>query len=172
MSGLPERIGRMIRPVGTLFRGERQIEALAALALLGGALLVLADFVTLFEIKARTAVREQTGGDHHGYSIAVLGGVMILSTLLARAGESWAPAAATAVLALAVLAITLIGDLPDATRSDLIAGGQLGEANPTGGFWLQLIGAVLALVGSVLLARVLARRGAAARRSRRRRYQR
>ena len=63
------------------------------------------------------------------------------------------------------LLIVLIGDIPDVTSSGLTTEIETGEAEPESGFWVELVGAVLALAGSAGLALRLPRRGA--RRSRR-----
>jgi hypothetical protein len=133
--------------------GERLLELLVAVALLGGALLVVADFSTLFQIKSRgITIKETTGGDNHAYAIAVIGAVIVASTLLARASEAWYPAAAAAFLAVIGIGIALIGDLPDATRSDLLPNGSIGHASPALGFWLELGGGLLSLAATTLLA--------------------
>jgi hypothetical protein len=87
-----------------------------------------------------------------------MGVVVVAAALAARAAAASPPAAAAAVLGAAALAIALIGDLPDATRSDLVRGGRIGEASPAGGFWLEVGGASIALTAAVALAMLLRRR--------------
>jgi hypothetical protein len=139
-------------------RPERLLGLLTVVALLAGMLLIVCDFVTLFQIKLRsTVVEEPTGGDQHSYAVAVMGAAIVGAALLARVTEAWPPAAAVAGLGVAALAIALLGDLPDATRSDLVRGGRIGEASPALGFWLELAGAVIALSVGLALAYLLRR---------------
>ena len=46
------------------------------------------------------------------------------------------------------LGIVLIGDLPDVTSSGLTTEIEIGEAEPAAGFWVELVGAVVALAGA------------------------
>jgi hypothetical protein len=62
-----------------------------------------------------------------------------------------------AVLGAFALAFALIGDLPDATRSDLVRGARVADAHPAIGFWIELTGAALTLVSGLVLTRLLRR---------------
>lgn len=154
------RLGAVVRGATSLLRRARLIEVATILALAGAALLVLADFLDLFEIKtaAGLVVKQQSGGDQHGYAMLVVGIAAIASTMLARAAERWPPAVATMALGLIALALALLADLPDATRSDLVRGGSLAEADPTLGFWVELVAAVVTTAGGAALT-VALRRG-------------
>jgi hypothetical protein len=129
------------------------------IALLGGGLLIVADLLDLFQIQAgRLPVEQQSGGDQHSYAVLLVGIGVIVATLLARSTQQWPPAGAVTVLALIALAIALVGDLPGATRSDLVRGARLADADPAIGFWTELLGALLALAGGAGLAYLLRRR--------------
>ena len=92
-----------------------------------------------------------TGGERHSYALAVLGLLAVVMALGAGIGGSRPAAAALALAGVAVLAIVLIGDLPDVNQT-----GEIGlrfdqaEAQPASGFYLSLLGGVLALAGGVL----------------------
>jgi hypothetical protein len=154
------RLGAAVRAGVSYVRRLRLIEVATIVALIGGALLVLADFLDLFEIKttAGLVVRQQSGGDQHGYAMLLIGIAAIASTMLARTSEQWPPAVATLALGLIALGLALLGDLPDATRSDLVRGGSLAEADPAIGFWVELAAAVVATVGGAALTFALPRR--------------
>ena len=100
-------------------------------------------------------IDEQSGGEHHSYALLVIGVAVCAAAMLARAGEAWAPAAAAAALGGIVLLIALIGDLPDATRTDLVRGARVASADPAPGFWVELAGALLALTAGAALAYLL-----------------
>jgi hypothetical protein len=144
-----------------LRRRERLLELLTLVALVGGALLIVADFTDLFN--ATTAKRgvfgSTTGGDNHSYALVVVGAAVICATLLARATEAWPPAGGVVVLGIVALVFVLAVDLPDATSSGLTTSVEIGKTEPAVGFWLELVGALVALAGGLALAYLL-RRGA------------
>jgi hypothetical protein len=141
-------------------RRLRLVELATIVALLGGALLALADILDLFQIEtaAGLVVKQQSGGGQHGYAMLVIGIAAIGSVMLARSAEQWPPAAAAAALGLIALALALLVDLPDATRSDLVRGGSLADAEPAIGFWVELVGAALMSAGGAALVYALQRR--------------
>ena len=109
------------------------------IALAGGTLLVIADFLDLFRIESRgLVVEEKAGGESHAYAMLVIGVAVIGATLVARATEQWPPAAGVALLGVVALIVALAGDLPDATREDLLRGARFGQADPAVGFWVEL----------------------------------
>jgi hypothetical protein len=127
-------------------------------ALLGGGLLILAEFLDLFEIEARDlVVKKQVGGSHHAYAMLVVGSGVIVAALLARSTEQWPPALGVAMLGGFAIAFALIADLPDATRTDLVRGARIGDAHPKVGFWTELAGATIALVSGLALVRLFRR---------------
>ena len=133
-------------------------KTLRMLLLTGGCLLVLADFLALFRIEAAgLPVEDQSGRDQHSYAQVVIGLGVIGATLLARSTRQWPPAAASVVFSLIALAIALIGDLPEATRSDLVRGAQIAEASPAVGFWLEIVGAAVTLLAGTLMTVLLRR---------------
>jgi hypothetical protein len=145
--------------VSRLGAGTSLLELATIAALIGGGLLILSEFLDLFEIEAgHIAVKQQAGGTNHAYAMLIIGAVTIAATLLARSTDQWPPAAGVAALGAFALAFALIGDLPDATRSDLVRGAQIAEAHPKIGFWVELIGAAVTLVAGLVLVRLLRRR--------------
>jgi hypothetical protein len=143
------------RASGVRSRGSL-LELFTIAALLGGGLLILAEFLGLFRIEVSgITVKEQAGGTHHAYAMLVIGVATIGATLLARSTEQWPPALGIALLGAFAVLFALIVDLPDATRSDLVQGAQLAEAHPAIGFWTELVGAVVSLASGLLLVRLL-----------------
>jgi hypothetical protein len=141
------------------FRGEGLLELITILLLGAGSLLVLADFLALFRIEAAgLPVEDQSGRDQHAYAQVVIGVAVIGASLLAHTSRQWPPAGAVVVLALISLAITLIGDLPEATRSDLVSGARIAEASPAVGFWLEIVGAGVMFACGAAMAFLLRRR--------------
>jgi len=136
------------------------LEVATIAALFGGGLLILSEFLDLFTIEVGgIGVKHQAGGTNHAYAMLIIGAGAIVATLLARSTDQWPPAAAVAVLGAFALGLALIGDLPDATRSDLVRGGRIADAHPSIGFWVELVGAILTLVSGLVLARLLRTRG-------------
>jgi hypothetical protein len=154
------RLGAALRGGTSFLRRARLVELATIVALAGGALLLLADFLDLFQIKTATGlvVKQQSGGGQHGYAMLVIGIAAITATMLARAAEQWPPAAATVALGLIALGLALLVDLPDATRSDLVRGGSLADAEPTLGFWVELVAAAITSAGGAALVYALRRR--------------
>jgi hypothetical protein len=154
------RLGGALRAGASFLRRARLVELATIVALVGAALLVLADFLDLFQIKTATGlvVKQQSGGGQHGYAMLVIGIAAIAATMLARSAEQWPPAAATVALGLIALGLALFADLPDATRSDLVRGGTLADANPALGFWVELVAAAFTSAGGALLAYAVWRR--------------
>jgi hypothetical protein len=157
-SGSEPVIARIAGRAGALVRGQSAIEILTVCALVGGGLLIMAEFLDLYQVKqGAVVVQRETGGDHHGYAMLVAGVAVIGATLLARATDAWPPAAAASGIGLAALALALFGDLPDATSSGLTADVRLAQADPAAGFWVEVVGAMVTFVSGALLARKLSR---------------
>jgi hypothetical protein len=134
------------------------LELITILLLAGGCVLVLADFLPLFRIEAAgLPVEDQPGRDQHAYAQVVIGLGVIGGALLARSTRQWPPAGAVVALALIALGIALIGDLPEATRADLVQGAQIAEASPAVGFWLEIVGAGVTFVGGLAMSLLLRR---------------
>jgi hypothetical protein len=135
---------------------ESLIGIFTVLALAGALLLIIAEFVDLYQVKQGAAVVfDKTGGDHHSYALLVVGIGVAAAAFAARAGEAWPPAAGIVVLSLIALGITLIGDLPDATSSGLTANLRSGSADPAAGLWLELGGGLCALGSGLALVYLL-----------------
>ena len=121
--------------------------------LAGAILLILADLVTVREIRAVTAVPPggtSSGGDLHGYALAIIGLAMLPMAFGAVVRGARPAAVALVVLAVAACAIVLFVDRPVLDDTGLIGRTyDLAEARPATGFYLESLGAALALVGSV-----------------------
>ena len=120
-------------------------------AVVGAVLLIVAEFSTTIQITVgagRAVVDTATGHERHGYSLLVIGLLVLPLAFAAAAARSRAAMAAVAVLGLAALLIALIGDAPDVHKT-----GVFGErfedakAGPKTGYYLETLGAVLVLIG-------------------------
>jgi hypothetical protein len=139
--GAPER------PPGPLRAG------ILIAALLGGLLLLSAEFTTLFDVtEGATVIRSVSTGSHQGWAlvpVALLAG--LLGVAVWRAGSR--PALlAIGLLGLIALLVALLGDLPDAKATGLVLrGGHYARAtsSPSVGLYMETLGAVILLIGSV-----------------------
>jgi hypothetical protein len=130
----------------------------AALApLVAGALMLVAgEFMAAREIRALTVVPAggtSTGGALHGYALGLIGVAILVMSYGAVMRGSRPAALALLVLSLAACVIVVFVDRPVLDDTGLI--GQtydLAEARPAAGFYLQSIGAGLALIGAMTLA--------------------
>jgi hypothetical protein len=132
---------------------------LLPLACLVAALCLLAsDLITMFELAPPSAptIESQTGGEHHGYAIAVVAGFAIAALAVAILAPSRPAAVAVAVAGAVALAIFLLVDLPDANEVGTVTGESGSyldaEANPAGGFYLELISALALTITGLALA--------------------
>jgi hypothetical protein len=119
----------------------------------GALLLIVGEFLTAREIVAVTVIPPggtETGGALHGYALGVIG-LAILPMSFGAVVRSARPAAvALLVLALAACAIVVFVDRPVLDDTGLIGRTyDLAEARAATGFYLQSLGAGLALVGAV-----------------------
>lgn len=143
-----------------------------ALAVAGGLLLLYAETLDLYRVvtlggaTSNAAGSIQTGADQHSWALGVIGLVIATATGLARGTGQRLPAWAAVALAVIALGIVLIADLPDVTSSGLTTELEQGDAEPRGGFWVELAGALMALGGSAALALKLSHGTGAARRGR------
>jgi hypothetical protein len=121
--------------------------------LAGALLLAIAEFLTLYEIRVITAVPEggtYAGGPHHGYALLVIAIALVPMSIGAVIGGSRPAALAALALSLAAVVVVLAVDLPDLNETGLIGRTyEAAEAQPSTGFFLESLGAALALVGSV-----------------------
>ena len=91
-------------------------QGLLVVLLAGALLLVVAEFLTLYEIRAVTAVPEggtRSVGGHHAYALLVVGAMLVPMALGAVRGGSRPAAIAVLVLALVAAGIVALVDLPD-----------------------------------------------------------
>jgi hypothetical protein len=130
--------------------------------LAGALLLILAEFVTVREIRAVTVVPPggtETGGGLHGYALGIIGLAMLPMAYGAVVRGARPAAVALLVLSLAACAIVVFVDRPVLDDTGLIGRTyDLAEARPATGFYLESLGAVLALVGSVATLALLPKR--------------
>jgi hypothetical protein len=119
----------------------------------GAVLLIVGEFLTVREIRAVTAVPEggtMSGGSHHGYALAVIGLALLPMSYGAVIGGSRPAAVAALVLAVAATFVVLVIDLPALDETGLIGRTyELAEARAGPGFYLESLGAALALVGAI-----------------------
>jgi hypothetical protein len=126
---------------------------LMGVMLLGAVLLIVAEFLPLYEIRAVTAVPaggHKSTGAHHGYALGVIGLAIIPMAWGAVRGGSKPAAIAALVLAVIALFVALAIDLPDLNETGLIGRTyDQAEARPRVGFFVETLGATLALLGAI-----------------------
>lgn len=126
---------------------------LLVVLLAGALLLIVAEFMTLYEIRAVTAVPEggtRSVGGHHAYALLIVGVVLVPMALGAVRGGSRPAAIAVLVLALLAAGIVALVDLPDLNETGLIGRTyDEAQARPRAGFFVESLGATLVLVGAV-----------------------
>src|SRR3954453_966960 len=135
--------------------GRLRPERLLPLACIaGGALLFASQFMNIFELNSAgpTVQRLIDSTDQHWYAMAVLGLYAALAAAGAVAAGSKPLAASVAVAGVAALLLFLLIDLPDAGKTGTLNSETVSfltaKADPAGGFWIELIGAlVLAVCG-------------------------
>jgi hypothetical protein len=142
---------------------RRSLEVAALIAVVGGLLLLYSETLDLYRIvtpggtTSNAAGSIQSGADQHTWALGIIGVVIAAAAVLARWTRQRQPAWAAVILAVIVLGIVLVGDIPDVTSSGLTTEIESGEAEPGAGFWVELVGAVLALGGAGTLAWQLSR---------------
>src|SRR3954469_15002118 len=121
--------------------------------LLGAALLIVAEFLPLYEIRTITVVPaggHKSTGPHHGYALLVVGVVLLPMAWGAVVGGSRPAAVAALALALIAVFVALVIDLPDLNETGLIGRTyDAAQARPRVGFFVETLGATLALLGSI-----------------------
>ena len=119
----------------------------------GALLLIVAEFATVREIRAVTVVPPggtETGGGLHGYALGIIGLAILVMSYGAVVRGARPAAVALLVLALAAWAVVLFVDRPALDDTGLIGRTyDLAEAQAATGFYLECLGAALALVGAV-----------------------
>ena len=143
-----------------------------ALGVTAAVLLVLTEVSTLFEIEVETAscsdladpdqadACEKTGGEQHSYALIPIALLVVVMAVGAGLGGSRPAGIALVGAGILVLAIALIADLPDTTKTGEI-GSNFASAEAVRGaaFWMELAGGALAVLAGVL--RLADRRGQA-----------
>ncbi|HYM59232.1 MAG TPA: hypothetical protein VES79_14820 [Solirubrobacteraceae bacterium] len=141
-TSLPARLGGLVTCYGLL-----------VVLLAGALLLIVAEFMTLYEIRAVTAVPEggtTSVGGHHAYALLIVGVALVPIALGAVRGGSRPAAVAVLALALVAAGIVALVDLPDLNETGLIGRTyDEAEARPRAGFLVESLGATLVLVGAV-----------------------
>lgn len=139
---VPGRVPRLVTRYGLLLP-----------LVLGALLLMVAEFLPLYEIRAITAVPaggHKSTGPHHGYALLIVGLAMLPMAVGAVRGGSRPAAFALLVLSLIALFVALKIDLPDLNETGLIGRTyDQAEARPRVGFFVETLGATLALLGSI-----------------------
>jgi hypothetical protein len=141
----------------------------AAVAVLGGLLLLYAESLDLYRIVtpsgsvSNAAGSVRSGSDQHSWALAIMGVAGAGAGVLARATRQRLPALAAAMLGVIAVVIALAVDLPDVTASGVTTDLEVGDAEPAAGFWFELVGALVLCAGAGLLASLLDRRRARAR---------
>jgi hypothetical protein len=119
----------------------------------GAVLLIVAEFLVLREVKAVTAVPRGgtvTGGSYHHYALGVIGLALLVMGFGAGFRGARPAAVACLVLSLAAVVVVLFVDRPEINDAGILADTyDLAQAHPTAGFYVESLGAALALVGSV-----------------------
>ena len=119
----------------------------------GALLLIVAEFLPLYEIRAITTVPaggRAAAGSHHGHALLVIGLALLPMAVGAVHGGSRPAAIALLVLSLIALFVALAIDLPDLNETGLIGRTyDQAEARPRVGFFVETLGATLALLGSI-----------------------
>ena len=137
------------RPV--LEWSELVMPALAAAGFLGAVLLVVSDFLTLFDVQTAAGVTvpdgSVTGHENHSFAMVLLGLAALPMAYGATAGESRPAMAGLAALGFIAAIVALAFDLPDATGTNTLARTfENATGHPKLGFYLETLGAVLLLV--------------------------
>jgi hypothetical protein len=115
--------------------------------------MIVAEFLPLYEIRVVTAVPKgghHSVGAHHGYALLVIGLALIPMAWGAAMGGSKPAAIAALVLSVIALFVALGIDLPDLNETGLIGRTyDQAQARPRVGFFVETLGATLALLGSI-----------------------
>lgn len=118
-------------------------------AIVGALLLIGSQFLDIFELRSAGEVVQATVGasDQHWYSMALLGLFAVFAVAGSIAAGSKPLAIAATAAGVVALLLFLLIDLPDAGRADSVATSAEGlvtaEAHPAGGFWVELVGALV-----------------------------
>jgi hypothetical protein len=130
----------------------------AALSIVAAALLVAAEFSTVFEVTVgslEVVQRSASGGENHGYALLVLAVFAVALTVVALRFGGRAPGIGLVALGVVVLVVALAVDLPDTRGSGRLPESLAYEdarARAGSALGLELVGGVLVLAAGGLLA--------------------
>ncbi|HKP20279.1 MAG TPA: hypothetical protein VJT68_02100 [Thermoleophilaceae bacterium] len=144
---------------------SRYAIAVAAAALIGGALMLLAEVTTVISVDLKTTSCEgiydtnpsladdcnQVGFERHSIALLLLGLLTFVMGSGAAFGRSRPAAVALVSIGLVVIALALAIDLPASDDTGVI-GQDYAQAEATAGvgLWFELIGGALAVLAGVL----------------------
>ena len=129
----------------------------AALSIVAAALLVAAEFSTVFEVTVgslEVVQRSASGGENHGYALLVVAVFAVALTLLGLRGADRAPGLALVALGAVALLVALAVDLPDTRGSGRLPESLAYEnarARAGVALGLEIAGGVLLLAAGGLL---------------------
>ena len=129
----------------------------AALAAVAVALLVAAEFSTVFEVTVgslEVVKRHASGGENHGYALLVVALFAVAVTLLGLRGAGRAAGLSLVALGAVVLVVALVLDLPDTRGSGRLPESLAYEnarARAGAALGLEIAGGVLLVVAGGLL---------------------
>jgi uncharacterized membrane protein len=139
--------------------------AVAATALAGGLLMLVAEVTTVISVDLRNTSCEviydsnpaladdcsQTGFERSSVALLLLGLLTFAMGTGAALGRSRPAAVALIVIGIVVIGITLLGDLPASDDTGLIGRDyDQAEASAGIGLWFELVGGILAVVAGLL----------------------
>ncbi|HVE67257.1 MAG TPA: hypothetical protein VNB64_01625 [Solirubrobacteraceae bacterium] len=122
--------------------------ALALAAFAGALLLMLSDFLTLFDVQTAAGVSVPEGSvkghENHSFAMVLLGVAALPMAYGATVGGSRPAMAGLAFLGAIAIVVALAFDLPDATGTNTLARTfENATGTPKTGFYLETLGAVL-----------------------------
>jgi hypothetical protein len=142
-------------PAGGPAPGRERLLRLGILTggLAGALLLLVAEFTPLLEVRSSASdhvIKTVTTGAHHSYAlvpVALLAAALAVGIWQTRSRQALL---ATGALGLVVLAIALLGDLPDAQATGLIGSASTrfatASSSPSVGLYLETLGAFVLLI--------------------------
>ncbi len=143
-------------PRGVSDAGSTVLLGVMVGGLLGAALLLVAEFTTLYTVRTTnggTLIKTVATGSNHAFALIP---IALLAAFLAVG--AWRTGSRPALLAVGVLGviallISLVGDLPDAHASGLVGSTSThfadASSRPSAGFYMETLGAVLLLISCV-----------------------
>ena len=130
----------------------------AALSIVAVALLVAAEFSTIYEVTVgslEVVQRSSSGGENHGYALFVVAVFALALTVVALRFGGRAPALGLVALGVVVLVVALAVDLPDTRGSGRLPESLAYEdarARAGAALGLEIVGGVLLVAAGGLLA--------------------